>query len=513
MQNRRNQTFVRGAAVLAIAALFVKIIGVAYRIPLTAMIGTQQMGVYMSAFHVYALAGALTTAGIPVAAAQLCAKRLSAGDERGAKAVFAASRRLLVTLGAVAALLTACFAGTIARLLSCPQAEPAIVAMAASLLLGAWMAAYRARFQGMQRMSAVAVCQVVEQCVRMAAGLFFAHLLLPLGEGMGAAGAMLGMTASQIAGVATVHLLMGRVRGAAYDAQTATRLLHLAMPLTFGMCVMPISSMLESMMLVPRMALAGVSAAQAFSDYGVLTGMVSTVSTLPILLTAALASALMPNIAAQTSVRLLRRRARQGLFVAMLFAAGAGCGLYLVAGQAMRVLYPSAGQAQLQLAQELLQIGAVSAVVHCVAIAAAGILQGMGLVRRSAGIQVLCACVRTIAAFFLLPHFGVAGYAYAGVGGACVSCILALLCVRRRCGAGVLPFGAALTGGVGAALMTGVLNILQPRVGYGTLGLCILVLAGAAVYAAVCVPALLREEKRAWEASRSSDLDRQTKNI
>ncbi|MBP3372298.1 MAG: oligosaccharide flippase family protein, partial [Clostridia bacterium] len=66
-----KNTFVKSALLLSVTALLVKIIGAAYRIPLSSMLGAGQMGVYTTAFHIYALVSSLSTAGIPIASAQL----------------------------------------------------------------------------------------------------------------------------------------------------------------------------------------------------------------------------------------------------------------------------------------------------------------------------------------------------------------------------------------------------------------------------------------------------------
>ena len=51
----RSKSIVKQASILAIAGILVRIIGVLYRSPLTAMITTEGIGYYSTAYNIYAL--------------------------------------------------------------------------------------------------------------------------------------------------------------------------------------------------------------------------------------------------------------------------------------------------------------------------------------------------------------------------------------------------------------------------------------------------------------------------
>jgi len=497
-----KNTFVKSALLLSVTALLVKIIGAAYRIPLSAMLGAGQMGVYTTAFHIYALVSSLSTAGIPIASAQLCAAHLAVGDVRGAKNVYKVSRRILVLLGMVFFLFMALFAERISIVMHCREAAPAIRAASPSVLLGAWMAARRARFQGMQNMGAIAASQLAEQVVRLGAGLILVRVFYPMGQGMGAAGAMLGTTLSELAGCIVLRVLGDDVRGGRYDAKLCSVVLQLAMPLTLGACILPLSSVIENLMLAPRLALYGKTAAQALSDYGILTGMVQSISTLPVMLTGTLSACLMPNIAASAArPEICRYRARQGETLALVFSVAMGAGLFLVAETVMDLLYPSLQGEDLKLAANLLRINAVSAVPHCCAIAAMGALQGLGKTKACALAQVCCAALKLPIAFFLLPKVGVAGYGIASLFGAVLSCIITIVTLRRVCRGKLLTFQTVLTCLCATLLMICTILLLQQMMGYDTLSLCFVIIIAAAVYLLGCM-SIFKEEKL-WERSPS----------
>ena len=66
MQNKK-QTFLHGAALLALATIVVKIIGAFYKIPLNLIIGKQGFGYFNTAYEIYNVLLMISTAGLPVA--------------------------------------------------------------------------------------------------------------------------------------------------------------------------------------------------------------------------------------------------------------------------------------------------------------------------------------------------------------------------------------------------------------------------------------------------------------
>ncbi len=83
-----RKNFLKGAAILGIAGVIVKILGAFYRIPLSNIIKTEGMGYYQTAYPLYVLLLTLSTAGFPVAIAKLVSEKQALGDYRGAHKIF-----------------------------------------------------------------------------------------------------------------------------------------------------------------------------------------------------------------------------------------------------------------------------------------------------------------------------------------------------------------------------------------------------------------------------------------
>ena len=71
----KKQTFLHGAALLALATAVVKIIGALYKIPLKMVIGDQGYGYFTTAYDIYSVLLMISTAGLPVAMSRMISQR------------------------------------------------------------------------------------------------------------------------------------------------------------------------------------------------------------------------------------------------------------------------------------------------------------------------------------------------------------------------------------------------------------------------------------------------------
>jgi stage V sporulation protein B len=99
----KPESFLRGAMVLTIAGVVVKLLGAVYRIPFTRIAGSEGIGLYQMAYPIYVALLSLSTAGIPVALSFLIAERGAMGDRHGARQVFSVSLIFLFCLGCILA--------------------------------------------------------------------------------------------------------------------------------------------------------------------------------------------------------------------------------------------------------------------------------------------------------------------------------------------------------------------------------------------------------------------------
>ena len=67
--NKRN--FILHGSILAMAGIFVRIIGMVYRIPMVNIIGSEGTGIYSVAYNVYNIMLVLSSYGLPMAVSKI----------------------------------------------------------------------------------------------------------------------------------------------------------------------------------------------------------------------------------------------------------------------------------------------------------------------------------------------------------------------------------------------------------------------------------------------------------
>ena len=198
MKSEQKRSFVRGAAILGLAGLVCKVIGALFRLPLYNLL-EDGMAYYEAVYPYYSWLLVVSSAGIPTAISRMVAERVAMGDHAGARRVFHRAQALLVGIGLVTTLIMFFGAGWFASLVEVGEGVVlSFRALAPALLFVSVMCAYRGYLQGLQCMSGTAVSQLVEQVVKLVAGLFFAAKLLPMGLEYAAMGALLGISLSEL---------------------------------------------------------------------------------------------------------------------------------------------------------------------------------------------------------------------------------------------------------------------------------------------------------------------------
>ena len=111
----KKQSFLHGAALLAIATAIVKVIGAIYKLPLKGIIGDEGYSYFSSAYDIYTVLLLISTAGLPVAMSRMISQATSLNDPARTKKVYNTSRALFLGLGAVSTALMMLFCRHLAQ--------------------------------------------------------------------------------------------------------------------------------------------------------------------------------------------------------------------------------------------------------------------------------------------------------------------------------------------------------------------------------------------------------------
>lgn len=371
-----NSKILKGTAILGIAGIFVKILGAVFRIPLTALIGTEGMAYYGYAYPLYSLFLVIATAGIPVAISRMVSEKIAYNDFSGAQRVFRVSRWLLLAIGVFA--FAVCFFGAelIAKYVSKDMgAVLPIKAIAPALIFVPVMSAYRGYFQGRQNMNPTAISQFIEQIFRVAVGLILASVMVAQGLEMAAAGATFGATVGSIAGLLIIMLIYALNKKAINYHLRQSRQIHterrkkektmaivkqiliIAIPITIGASILPLVNFADSAIVTRRLLDGGFTDVEARELWGQLSGYCNTMVGLPQVLTQAVAVAMVPAIAAAYR---LRNRAEideninLGMRISMIIGMPCAAGMIALAEPILLLLFSSEAASAISAAPTLM---------------------------------------------------------------------------------------------------------------------------------------------------------------
>jgi len=521
-----KRSFVKGAAILGIAGILVKIIGAVYRIPLGNLLGVDGMEYYAVVYPYYSALLMISSAGLPTAISKLVAERCSLGDFAGAKNIFRVARRLLLIIGIVTTLLMYFCAPFLAKGAMLEGAELGYQALAPALFFVSIMCAYRGYLQGLQRMTGTALSQVVEQVGKLAIGLLLAAQWLDKGPQYAAMGALLGVSASELLALVVVmvfHFKRGGITekddgpqlprdGSFVPARKGSvmgNLLAVAIPVTIGAMIMPITGILDVSMIKSTLMDIGFSGESAGAAFTILRSYVTPIANMPSILTTALAMSLVPAISQAVARRDKKKThavAYTGTKLAIILSLPCAVGLYVLGEPVIGMLYSVLEGEELALAGDLMRTAAVGVFFLGLVQTMTGIIQGLGKQNVPVINLILGGILKVITMLVLMriPSVNIQGAAVSTVVCYGVAAVLDMVFMVRYVGLKIRwwdmlgkPLAASLVMGV-------VVWLIREVMGDGSLATLVAVLVGVMVYAvlAVVLRMLGKEELRFMPGGR-----------
>lgn len=301
----KNKTFIKGAAILVICNLIGKVIGAVYRIPLAQIVGGVGMGQYQLVFPLYCLILTISTSGIPIAISKLVAEFNAEKRQADSKRLLKISLLILSGLSVFGALLVALGARVISNLQGNPSVYVCYYAIAPAIVFVGILSALRGYFQGNLLMFPTAVSGLIEQLVKMILGLLFATKLVHLGVEYAVLGALMGISISEFAAclfLAICYFAYSRklsknsLESSRSYRFLSKQLLSLSVPITLGGLVSPITSMVDSLLVVNLLMMGGMSNFSATTMLGLQSGVVEPLLNLPVVIAISLTTVLLPSL-------------------------------------------------------------------------------------------------------------------------------------------------------------------------------------------------------------------------
>lgn len=419
--------FLRGAMILTMAGLMVKVIGSVNRILLSRLLGGEGIGLYQMAYPVYLLLLAVSSAGIPIAISIIVAEKIAKNDYYNVQRIFKISLGLMTATGlAFAASLFAAAHWLIdCGIISDSRAYYGLVALTPAVFFSTILACFRGYFQGHQLMTPPAVSQILEQLVRVMTMVILAYVLLPYGLEYAAAGAAFGAVPGGLMGLIVLSCFYIKYRrrwqaeysdidaAAGRDSVSSIvkRLVLLALPVSCANIMVPVSSSIDMLLVPNRLIASGYAVDEATTLFGYLAGMAQPLLMMATIPTLSLAASLVPAVSEAYTLQNredIERRSGTAMKLCCLLTLPAAIGMSALAEPISLLLYGTA-----KAATAIMHSGPAIWFLGMHQITT-GVLQGMGRINIPM-LNMLCGLAAKVAAVWLFTNAAnnIAGAAWA----------------------------------------------------------------------------------------------------
>lgn len=441
-----KQSFIKGAAILAIAGIISKVLGAIYRIPLGRIIGSEGMAYYQTAYELYILMLTISAYSIPIAISKLVSEKIELGRRDEAHKTFKVALSMIGFLGITLSALLFFNAQSFVNTVKNPGAYLAVLCVAPAIFTVSLSGAFRGYFQGMQNMTPSGLSQVTEQIARVVFGFILAIVFLPIGYEAAAGGAVFGTTIGGLASFLTLIYIYRKRRKEIKEGvnsagtikmesalRIAKRIIIFSIPITVGGSIMPVMTVLDTFIVMDRLQSAGFSLETSTSLLGQLKGMAGAFINLPQVFTIALAASLVPAISesiARNDLVSAARKSELAIRVSLIIGLPAAFGLFILSDPIMKLMYP-AEPATLGMVLRYLSM----AVIFLTLVQTmTGILQGMGKERIPVINLVIGALVKVAVSYTLtsVPVINIRGAAIGTVAGYATSAILNMSAIIKH---------------------------------------------------------------------------------
>lgn len=467
----KKQSFLHGAALLAMATAVVKIIGALYKIPLKMIIGDLGFGYFNTAYEIYSVLLMISTAGFPVAMSRMVSQAATLGHYNEVRRVYRTARAIFIGLGLVSALLMMLGCRILANFQRQPDAWFAIVCLGPCALLVGVMSTYRGFFQGQGNMIPTSVSQVLEAVFKLVVGLVVAFALLRYTNSipLAAGGAILGVTVSCLI---SVIYLRGKF-GPAYKrlpvtnepvssyTATAKGLLAIAVPITIGSAGLQLLTVLETNLYMGQLLTANGLSQEAAGTMKGIYNFSQTIFNMPCAFIIPITISIIPAITSHLTLRNnrgVRSTEESAARVTGLISLPCAVGLSLLAQPVMALLGGYTGE-KLELATQLMIILGIAIFPYAIIQYTNAVLQAHGKATVPVVNMLLSGAVKLVVVYILVgnPAIGILGAPLGAV--LCYVCIsvLNLLSIRKY-----VPQKPAL-----------VKNLLRPLLPAGIMGVAV----------------------------------------
>lgn len=395
-KKENNNTLVKNATFLMVAALISKIIGMLYKSPLTTLIGRESFACFQFAQNAYFILLMIASFSIPQAVSKIMSERIAFKRYRDAQRVFKGALLYAVIAGGIAALVCI-FGASILVPDNMANARLALQMLAPTIFVSGILGVFRGYFQAYRNMLPTSISQILEQIavatVALLASGFMVRHFANAGEDTLQRWSAAGATMGTGAGVCTAFLFMlfvyrvnhktiaKKIKNDRVSVNESYRsimkiILLIAAPIILSAFIYNVNAYINGVMYTSILGWKGVPNSlvkQNYAEYGFFMTLIN----IPLTLASTAPTSMMPEVSAQYAIGDLeetKRKIDQATWIAMLISIPASVGLAVLAQPVTRLIFPSTEG----VAGQLMVIGVITVILNSTSNISNGVLQAIG---------------------------------------------------------------------------------------------------------------------------------------
>ena len=391
----KKESFMQGVLALMFSQVFIKILGLVYRWYLTNKEGFGDAGnaIYSAGYNIYALLLTISSIGVPNAVSKLISERVTKGDEKGAHRIFKVALGTFSIIGLIGTLILLIGAKPIALSMGLPEAEMVLVVLSPALFFVAICSVFRGFFNGQSKIKVTANSQTLEQVFKTVFTIIVVELVVVY------AGTNTSLMAAGATFATTLSVMMSFFYVFAYykihkkeklvDNPTnikssimgksalniAKTILWVSIPMSLSAILTSINKNIDNFTVIKSL-LTYLPYEEARNQYGILSGKVELLTSLPLSFNVAFATALVPAIAAAKARNRIEdgvKRISFSLLTTIIIVLPCVVGMVVFADPILHLVFPGAPEGAY-----IMQVCVLATIFTAMEQTINGALQGLG---------------------------------------------------------------------------------------------------------------------------------------
>lgn len=419
----RGQGFLKGALIVSLGNFTAKAIGAVTRIPLTAFLGAEGVGLYQLAYPFYCLLLTISSSGLPSGLSRIVSAEIRGGGD--GRATLKTAAKLFLFIGALGSIAMFALRGVISNLQG-EDLRTAYIALSPAVACVALLSVFRGYFQGKCDMIPTALSDVTEQMVKGGVSIALAWVFR---ENVKTAvtAVLAAVSLSEACALGYMLFIYGREKPMKPLYKAACpgygHILSLTLPVAAAAAILPLSQFIDSGL--------GVRLLKSYEQnavalYGLYAGGAVTLAGLPVSVCYGFAVSVIPRLGAGSA----RTKALKSLAATVAVALPCAAALYFFARPLSGIFFRRLTQEQLDVLELLVKIMAPTAVTHACAQTLSACLIGRGKAGRAAVNMGIAAALKTGVVFFSVRLENISVYGMAIAANVCyfIAFVLNLYC-------------------------------------------------------------------------------------